>query len=103
MRAPIEIGQSCLIINETIEIFLARVARGVIQRSLIPARSQERNDGVAQVKVHRPERYSEHYRFEEPAADADHRLPWVLSIIIFGVPLWALIILIVYAFIMAVF
>lgn len=58
---------------------------------------------MEQVKVRRPERYSDQYRLEDSAAESDHRLPWVLSIIIFGVPLWALIILIVYALVMAIF
>jgi hypothetical protein len=58
---------------------------------------------VEQVKIRRPDHYSEQYRLEEPSAENDHRLPWVLSIIIFGVPLWALIILIVYALIVTIF
>jgi hypothetical protein len=56
--------------------------------------------GLNQIKVRRPNRYSDPYRLEEPRTEAGPRLPMFLSMLLFGVPLWILIYLVVHSLIL---
>ena len=63
----------------------------------------ERMVGLNQIKVRRPNRYSDPYTLEEPRTEDGPRLPMFLSMLLFSVPLWILIYLVVHSLILYFF